>query len=51
MLAPSQFLGLPAFGNLFPALCRMRELNLEERQRHLDQVVRGYMNREGRLSG
>lgn len=31
-----------------PAPHRVQELNLEEKQWHLDQELRGYLNQEGR---
>lgn len=46
--------GLSPLGTLkscafsIPDLHRVQELELEEKQWHLDQELRGYMNREGR---
>lgn len=33
--------------SVLSGLCRVQELDLEEKQWQLDQELRGYMNREG----
>lgn len=46
--APAGSLGtLDSCASSIPALHRVQELNLEEKQLQLDQELRGYMNREG----
>lgn len=48
---PAGSLGtLDSYASSIPALHRVQELNLEEKQLQLDQEVRGYMNREGKTS-
>lgn len=47
--APAGSLGtLDSYASSIPALHRVQELNLEEKQLQLDQELRGYMNREGK---
>lgn len=46
--APAKSLGtMDSCAPSIPALHRVQELSLEEKQLQLDQELRGYMNREG----